>query len=153
MTEERMMPSEVRRKVLEQHREIESILKELETGVKRLREGNEDRAKVKRAAYALRGILELHMAFEEREMFPAIEQADGFGPERVHHLEDDHNQQRANLDRIVDEIREANDDEDLARRVEKLAGMLREDIEHEEKDYVTEELLRDSIMPIDTFGG
>lgn len=153
MTDEPLMPSEVRRKVLSQHREIEQMLSELETGVAHLGDGTVDAEQVKRAAYALRGILELHMNFEEAHMVPAINDADGFGPERVRHLHEEHAQQRQELDRLVDQIREASSQDDLAAGVVRLAEMLRKDIDEEEREYVNEKLLRDHIMPSDTFGG
>ena len=153
MSDQPLMPSEVRRKVLSQHREIEQMLSELETGVAQLGEGSVDAQQVKRAAYALRGILELHMNFEETYMVPAINDADGFGPERVRHLHSEHAEQRKELDRLVDAIREASSPDDLAAGVAKLAEMLRIDIEEEEREYVTDKLLRDDIIPTDTFGG
>jgi iron-sulfur cluster repair protein YtfE (RIC family) len=153
MSDQPLMPSEVRRKVLSQHREIEQMLSELEAGVAQLGEGSVDAGQVKRAAYALRGILELHMNFEEEYMVPAINEADGFGPERVRHLYAEHAAQRKELDRLVDGIREARSPDDLTSGVTKLASMLRTDIEEEEREYVTDKLLRDSIIPTDTFGG
>jgi iron-sulfur cluster repair protein YtfE (RIC family) len=153
MSDDPLMPSEVRRKVLSQHREIEQMLSELEAGVTHLGDGTVDSGQVKRAAYALRGILELHMNFEEAHMVPAINEADGFGPERVRHLHQEHEQQRQELDRLVDLIREASSTEELRRNVVRLAQMLRQDIEDEERDYVNEKLLRDHIIPSDTFGG
>ena len=153
MSDEPLMPSEVRRKVLSQHREIEQMLSELEAGVAHLGDGSVDAGQVKRAAYALRGILELHMNFEEAHMVPAINDADGFGPERVRHLHAEHADQRQELDRLVDQIREASSSDDLKASVVKLAQMLRKDIEEEEREYVNEKLLRDHIMPNDTFGG
>jgi 3-methyladenine DNA glycosylase Mpg len=84
---------------------------------------------------------------------PAIEEADGFGPERVRHLHAEHAKQRQELDRLVDDIREASSRDDLTSGVTKLANMLRIDIEEEERDYVTDKLLRDNIIPTDTFGG
>ena len=153
MSDETLMPSEVRRKVLSQHREIEQMLAELEAGVTHLGDGTVDAAQVKRAAYALRGILELHMNFEEAHMVPAINEADGFGPERVRHLHQEHAEQRQELDRLVDQIREASSPDELRKSVTKLAQMLRTDIEQEERDYVNEKLLRDNLIPSDTFGG
>ena len=153
MSDQPLMPSEVRRKVLSQHREIEQMLSELEAGVAQLGDGSVDAGQVKRAAYALRGILELHMTFEEAYMVPAIAEADGFGPERVRHLHAEHAEQRQELDRLVDTIQEAGSQVDLASSVTTLANMLRKDIEEEEREYVTEKLLRDSIIPTDTFGG
>ena len=153
MSDKALMPSEVRQKVLSQHREIEQMLSELEAGVARLGEGELEPGAVKRAAYALRGILELHMNFEETHMVPAINEADGFGPERVRHLHAEHAQQRQELDRLVDSIREAGSADDLAASVTKLANMLRNDIEEEEREYVNEKLLHDHLMPSDTFGG
>ncbi len=153
MSDEPLMPSEVRRKVLSQHREIEQMLSELEAGVAHLGGGKVSADQVKRAAYALRGILELHMNFEEAHMVPAINEADGFGPERVRHLYAEHAEQRQELDRLVDQIREASSAEDLTKSVARLAEMLRTDIEEEEREYVNEKLLHDHIMPTDTFGG
>ena len=153
MNEEALMPSEVRRKVLSQHREIEQMLSELEAGVAKLGEGSVDATQVKRAAYALRGILELHMNFEEAYMVPAINEADGFGPERVRHLHAEHAEQRQELDRLVDAIREASSTDDLTKSVTRLAEMLRIDIEEEEREYVNEKLLNDNLIPSDTFGG
>ncbi|TNF59771.1 MAG: hemerythrin domain-containing protein [Deltaproteobacteria bacterium] len=153
MSDQPLMPSEVRTKVLSQHREIEQMLSELEAGVAQLGQGGVDAEQVKRAAYALRGILELHMNFEEAHMVPAINEADGFGPERVRHLHADHAQQRQELDRLVDTIREARSPDDLTASVKRLADMLRNDIEEEEREYVTDKLLRDNIIPTDTFGG
>jgi len=153
MSDEALMPSEVRRKVLSQHREIEQMLSELEAGVAKLEEGSVDPAQVKRAAYALRGILELHMSFEEAHMVPAINDADGFGPERVRHLHAEHAEQRQELDRLVDAIREASSPDGLVSSVTKLAEMLRIDIEQEEREYVNEKLLSDSLIPSDPFGG
>lgn len=153
MSDEALMPSEVRRKVLSQHREIEQMLAELETGVAKLSEGSVDAAQVKRAAYALRGILELHMSFEEAHMVPAINEADGFGPERVRHLHAEHAEQRQELDRLVDTIREASSADGLLAGVTKLAEMLRIDIEEEEREYVNEKLLSDDLIPSDPFGG
>ena len=153
MSDKPLMPSEVRRKVLSQHREIEQMLSELEAGVAQLGAGTVDASQVKRAAYALRGILELHMNFEETHMVPAINEADGFGPERVRHLHAEHAEQRQELDRLVDGIREASSPDDLASGVTKLANMLRIDIEEEEREYVNEKLLSDYLIPSDPFGG
>ncbi|RZV52378.1 MAG: hemerythrin domain-containing protein, partial [Deltaproteobacteria bacterium] len=136
-----------------QHREIEQMLSELEAGVAKLGEGSVDAAQVKRAAYALRGILELHMNFEEAHMVPAIQDADGFGPERVRHLHAEHADQRRELDRLVDAIREARSPDSLVSTVTTLAEMLRVDIEQEERDYVNEKLLSDNLIPSDPFGG
>jgi iron-sulfur cluster repair protein YtfE (RIC family) len=153
MSDEALMPSEVRRKVLGQHREIEQMLAELEAGVAHLSDGTVDAGQVKRAAYALRGILELHMNFEEAYMVPAINEADGFGPERVRHLHSEHAEQRKELDRLVDQIREAESPDELTKSVVRLAEMLRNDIEEEERDYVNDKILRDHLIPSDTFGG
>ena len=153
MSDQPLMPSEIRTKVLSQHREIEQMLSELEAGVAQLGAGTVDGGQVKRAAYALRGILELHMNFEETYMAPAINEADGFGPERVRHLHAEHAEQRRELDRLVDAIREASSPDGLVSGVTKLANMLRKDIEEEEREYVTDKLLSDHIIPTDTFGG
>ena len=148
-----LMPSEIREKVLMQHREIETMLAELETGVDLLQQGAEEAETVKRAAYALRGILELHMTFEETHLAPAVHEADGFGPERARHLHEEHRIQRGELDRLVEAILAAASPSEIQAGVERLGDMLRRDIQEEEENYLGEELLRDHIMPTDTFGG
>ncbi len=153
MSDDPLMPSEICQKVLAQHREIEQILSDLEVGARRLRERGEEAERVKRAAYALRGILEVHMTFEEAHMVPAITNADGFGPERARHLHAEHAEQREHLDRLVHAILDARSPMEIEKSVTHLADILRKDIEQEEKDYVNEELLRDSLIPTDTFGG
>lgn len=152
MSDDPLLPSEVRRKVLTQHREIERMLSELEVGAKRLRDGKEGAERVKRAAFALRGTLELHMEFEEAHMVPAITEAGGFGPERARHIHAEHAEQRKQLDRLVHSIRDAKSPAEIESGVSHLAGMLRKDIAEEEADYVNERLLRDDIIPTDTFG-
>ncbi|MBW1830485.1 MAG: hypothetical protein JRG93_01870, partial [Deltaproteobacteria bacterium] len=47
MNDQPLMPSEVRQKVLSQHREIEQMLSELETGVAQLGTGAVDAGQVK----------------------------------------------------------------------------------------------------------
>jgi len=93
------------------------------------------------------------MNFEETHMVPAINDADGFGPERVRHLHAEHAEQRQELDRLVDAIREASSADGLISGVSKLAEMLRVDIEQEEREYVNEKLLSDNLIPSDPFGG
>lgn len=153
MSEDALMPSEVRHKVLRQHREIEQMLAELEQGASQLEAGGGQAERVKRAAYALRGVLELHMRFEEAHVVPAITEADGFGPERARRLHQEHEVQRKQLDRLVDAVLDARSPAEIQKGIAKLAGMLRKDIEEEEKDYINEKLLRDDLMPTDTFGG
>ncbi len=153
MSDDTLMPSEVRKKVLIQHREIEQMLAELEDGASRLTEGTEEGERVKRAAYALRGVLELHMTFEEAHVVPAITEADGFGPERARHLHAEHADQRVHLDELVQLILDASSTSQIRERITTLAEMLRNDIAQEEKDYVNDRLLRDSIIPNDPFGG
>ena len=154
MTEDSLLPSEVRDKVLAQHREIEEMLAGLKSGLSEDQKSSETWVdKVKQCAYALRGVLELHMRFEEEQLVPAIREADGFGPERARHILSEHEEQRKLLDEIVDSIVAADCDEKLVEGVERLATMLRDDMQHEECNYVNAKLLRDSVIPTDTFGG
>lgn len=154
MTEESLLPSEVREKVLAQHREIEEMLAELQAGLSESQQSPQTWAEqAKRCAYALRGVLELHMKFEEEQLVPAIQEADGFGPERARHILSEHEEQREALDAIVESILSAGSNERLVKGIEELATMLRSDMQQEECNYVNAKLLRDSVIPTDTFGG
>ena len=153
MSQAPLMPSDVRKRVLVQHREIEQMISELEAGTQALRAGREDPERVKRAAYALRGVLELHMTFEETHLVPAIQETDGFGPERAKHLHAEHADQRQQLDQLVYAILDAKSAAEIDDGVKSLARMLRRDIEEEEENYVNEKLLHDDLIPTDPFGG
>ena len=147
------LPSEVRQKVLAQHREIEALLAELSAGAKTMAQGEHAVAKVKRAANALFTVLELHMVFEEQNLLPEIESADGFGPERAKHMLDEHREQRAFFGSLRASIESSEDPDVIAARIDEFAAELRADIEQEEKDYLSPSLLKDDVVTSDYFGG
>ena len=147
MSDEPLMPSEVRRKVLSQHREIEQMLSELEAGVAQLADGEVGcRAGQARglcaaghpgAAHELRG--GAHGARDQRgrrvrpgtSATPARRACRAAARARPPGRPDSGSQLT----------------ERLAHRGRKLATMLRDDIEEEERDYVNEKLLRDNLIP------
>ena len=153
MTNEQLMPSEVREHVLAQHREIEQILIELEAGATKLSAGHPEEENIKRAATALRGILDMHMAYEEQHLVPAVRETDGFGPARADHILQEHASQRKILDEMVQSISSADSSEQLVDGVRRLATALRDDIRDEECNYVNAHLLHDDLIPPDTFSG
>ena len=147
MSDEPLMPSEVRRKVLSQHREIEQMLSELETGVdspgRRL--GNRCRTGETRgvrapgdpgAAHELRG--DAHGSGHSRGRRLRSRA-------RSRHLHAEHaDQRRAARSSSSTRFERRAPPTDLTKSGrEAIATMLRNDIEEEERDYVNEKLLHD----------
>jgi hypothetical protein len=94
------------------------------------------------------------MGWEERHLSPALRDADAWGDERARRLVADHLEQRALLDFILERL---SDEERpaalLFSDVFGLIAFLRQDMEEEERDFLSERLLRDDVIAIDVETG
>lgn len=94
------------------------------------------------------------MRWEDRHLAPALREADAWGEERAAKLDRDHREQRQVLSHclaaVADESRPASV---VARTLIDLVGMLREDIEDEERVLLDERVLRDDVVGIDVETG
>ncbi len=153
MTEDLQLPSQVRERILAQHRDIRAMLDQLDEGVEKLGSGEEGQDEwLHRAVDALGQVLEWHMRVEEKYLVPMVQEADGFGPVRAERLLEDHRQQTVELRALLKDV-STSVGPDLADRVNHLVGIIREDMEYEEKHYVNDRLLRDDLVRADAFGG
>ena len=149
-----MDPSEVRRRILDDHRALRDKLGEIEelAGV------------VARYAEAVRGLqsgsaelletLQGHLDLEDAILAPALRESDSWGDQRADLLLAHHREQRGELGAALDDVREQKiTPAELARRMMDLAAELRRDMAHEEEDYLDENLLRDDIIAINLESG
>ena len=85
---------------------------------------------------------------------PTIRDIDMWGKDRADELVQHHEEQRAELNEVLHhcERRNATSGE-IARRLQELINELRADMVHEERTYLSEELLRDDIVAIDMQAG
>lgn len=100
MTTIHLTPTEIRDRVQAQHEEIREMMQAVEAMARALPERQELTSRVPRAVMVLTDIIELHMLFEERYLFPALEAAPGFGVRGVRRLEREHARQREELTQL-----------------------------------------------------
>lgn len=133
-------PAQVREQVLSQHRGLRRLLGQAMAVT-------ED--KVAQIAQELRRNFLYHLTFEETFMFPALRDADIWGPQRLDAVTAEHRQQRAELDGLIDLLRDGRPAAEIAQAVKALAEKLEKDMEAEEAELLNPNLLRDDVVAID----
>ncbi len=150
-----MQPSQVRRRILEDHEHLRGALNALEALADALVAG--DREPVAAALAALHGMKDRffdHLDLEEAIMVPALRDADAWGPERAQLVLDEHREQRAELEEMVRELDRPDVlPETIGRRIHAWIEALRVDMEHEEAAVLSPDLLRDDVIAIDLEAG
>lgn len=145
-----MRPSEVRERVLADHRTLRRDLDRLEAlaraGVGRVCVSS-DTLRVESERLLAR--LQLHMHWEERHLLPALREADAWGAERAERLVADHREQRELLDFVLLRLRDATRPARVVvSDIQALIELLREDMREEEAELLDERVLRDDVVGI-----
>jgi iron-sulfur cluster repair protein YtfE (RIC family) len=140
-----MRPSEVRRRVLDDHEAIRAMLAEVDELARRLLAGEDELAAPLRArGMALQARLLQHLELEEANLVPALREADAWGEERVARLLAEHAEQRAELARLLADLRDrARPARELARELRRVAKDLLVDMDHEEATALGADVLHD----------
>jgi len=139
-------PSEIRQRVLAQHDLLRLRLQALNEGVDQLRAGNLSVEELRIRAWETLALLRAHVKDEERWLLPALKEADGFGPVRVEALRDEHQQQAKEMAETLEALREAKGAEALAEGVEGLVQRILDDMDEEERTYLSPNLLKDDLV-------
>lgn len=145
--------SQVRSLILDEHTVLRDVLDEIEETL------GEMTRRVPGAIGRLRGSLRTlhdaflrHLSHEETVLRPILVDVDAWGPARVEAMDEEHRGQRAALAELprlaLDE-----DVDGTVQRIEDLVRRLRADMDGEETHALSEEVLRDDIIVIDTFMG
>ncbi len=145
--------SQVRSLILDEHTVLRDVLDEIEETL------GEMTRRVPGAIGRLRASLRTlhdaflrHLSHEETVLRPILVDVDAWGPARVEAMDEEHRAQRtalAELPRLaLDE-----DVDGTVQRIEDLVRRLRADMDGEETHALSEEVLRDDIIVIDTFMG
>lgn len=145
--------SQVRNLILDEHTILRDILQEIEEAL------GEMTRRVPGAIGRLRASLRTfqdaflrHLNHEETVLRPILVDVDAWGPARVEAMDEEHKVQRAALAELSHLALEA--DVDLTvQHVEVFIDRLRADMDGEEHHALSEEVLRDDIIVIDTFMG
>lgn len=144
-------PEAMRARILREHERIRSLLDHMEALAGRLAGGDRSTgARLRNWARELASVLRGHLDLEEEILLPAIRRVDALGDARADELLAEHADQRELLGRVVDELCSSSSDAALAIGVLELVRALREDIVSEERDFLGEVLLRDSLAAVST---
>jgi len=153
----RLPADAARRRVLEQHVGLRQLLA---AGLDRVRAALAGQQSDHVPLHILIGVTHQlfveHLADEEALLIPILEDDLPIGPRHVERLREEHARQRAEL-RSLCARRDDEDDEgdanDLADSFGRLARTLLADMEHEERELLTPDVLRDDGVVIDQCGG
>jgi iron-sulfur cluster repair protein YtfE (RIC family) len=150
-----MTPSEVRERIRQEHERIRAHVHEVDQLAERALQGRADmEATLRDKCTALQRELAAHLDLEDAILAPALRDTPGFGAIRAEQLLAHHVQQRGELAEALHGLNDPGTPlQELAVRIRKLASDLLTDMEHEDRDLLSDALLRDDPINIDEFGG
>lgn len=150
-----MQPSDVRRRVLHDHRGLRRQLAEIELLAQEVASGERRHVgPLRQTAERLFATLLQHMRWEDKHLAPTVEDADAWGPERAERLAAEHREQRAHLGEILAELQSQDrPPQVLAVHLLELARHLRDDMQGEETLFLDPKVLRDDVIGIDVETG
>jgi len=145
--------SQVRSLMLDEHAILRDVLEEIEAALGELTR------RVPGAFARLRATLRTfhdaflrHLEHEETVLRPILIDVDAWGPARVDSMDEEHRSQRAALAQLSRLALDA-DVDCTVQQIEVFIRRIRADMEGEEHHALSEEVLRDDIIVIDTFMG
>ena len=150
-----MLPSQVRRTILEDHEHLRGELVALESLAKVLAAGHrEPLATALSALQAMKQRFFDHLDLEEAILIPALRDADSWGPERADLVLREHTEQRAEFEQLVVQLALPGiAAEAVGRRIATWIGALRADMDHEDTAVLSPDLLRDDVVSINLEAG
>ena len=145
-----MKPSQVRARILKDHAALRRHLMELEGAIEAMLADSAELPKVSDLASQL--IIELvrHTELEDKILAPALMELDAWGQIRAEQLLLHHQQQRACIVELSDLYHSDARTLEIARATYGLIADLRADMEHEERDILSADLLRDDVIAVAT---
>jgi iron-sulfur cluster repair protein YtfE (RIC family) len=145
--------SQVRNLILDEHTVIRDVLEEIDQTL------GEMTRRVPGAIGRLRATLRTlndaflrHLNHEEIVLRPILADVDAWGPARVETMNEEHRAQRAALAELS-RLALDKDVDATVQRIEGFVRRLRADMDGEEHQALSEDVLRDDIIVIDTFMG
>ena len=148
-----MYPSQIRNRILHEHGLLRHELQSLETHVHDLERDSAELEAV--AAEARRLLIRLsdHTRLEDALLAPVLRDTDSWGPKRADTLLEHHELQRAQLAELLATSGADRDALRMARVTLDLISEIRADMQHEEQEILTRNLLRDDLVTADTETG
>lgn len=142
-----MEPSQVLKRLLDQHHGLRKLLDEVEHRAAMI-----DVFRLRGALVKLRSALEEHNRDEEAVLRPMLPDADAWGSVRLETMLAEHAAEHAALLRVVEAALGSRDREAISRSTA-VVGELRAHMDAEERGFLSDRVLRDDAVTIDPMGG
>jgi iron-sulfur cluster repair protein YtfE (RIC family) len=149
-----MRPSQVRSRILRDHAVLSEKLATLQRFADEASQQDAE-ACARARAFACGVVEELadHLEVEEQLLIPLLRDMDAWGPLRANELYQHHEQQWIGLKRLQERATSSVQPPELATHIAPTIRRLRQDMEQEELDLLTPDLLRDDVLGIDVEDG
>ena len=149
-----LLPSQVRKIILDEHFIIRRIFAELDTLVQT---AETDLAGTPISALLdkiseFTGFFLKHIALEERILRPALKNIDAWGDVRVDQMDQEHQEQRAEIAALSARLEKGLTPE-LVKDIRAFINEIRQDVSSEERDCLNPDVLKDDIISVDTSCG
>jgi len=145
--------SQVRSLILDEHTVLRDILDEIEEALGELtRRVPGSLGRLRASLRTFQDAFQRHLRHEETVLRPVLANVDAWGPARVESMDEEHRAQRAALAELT-RVRLEEDFDRTIQSIEAFVQRLRADMDGEERHALSEEVLRDDIIVIDTFMG
>jgi hypothetical protein len=150
-----VQPSEIRRRILDDHETIRAMLVSVERVAREVLAGDSgQKSSLRFQGETLLSRLGEHMAWEDRYLRPALLDTPGFGEARAERLDRDHAEQRELLGYALASLADASRPAlVVARNLLDLVALLRADMADEEHHLVSEKVLRDDVIATEVESG
>lgn len=150
---ESIRPSQVRSRILAEHAALRAELDRLTAVTEQLQAGCAGAlAQAIDMAQSLYRSLRNHIDFEDALLVPALRDTDSWGPVRAERLTRHHAEQRSEL-RALSERSAIMPAQGLVQLLVALIADLRADMDYEDQEVLSSELLRDDVMVADNEAG
>jgi len=140
-----MKPSEIRDYIGHQHIQLRILCVEVEYACR-------DCVDARQTILKLVSAVEDHLHMEDVLLVPALRECDGWGKVRAERVSEEHRRQREQLSALR-RLAKHGPASDAARAAEELLAALLADMDAEEKDLLSPNLLRDDLVVVDQSGG
>lgn len=145
--------SQVRNLILDEHAVLRDVLDEIEEALGEMtRRVPGAMGRLRASLRTFRDAFLRHLSHEETVLRPLLQDVDAWGPARVETMDEEHQTQRAALHELSC-LELGHDIDRTVQQVEEFIRRLRADMDQEEHRALSEEVLRDDIIVIDTFLG
>jgi hypothetical protein len=148
-----MKPSEIRETLLEQHTGLRALIEETSRAIEQWGRGDAARADALSCLARLSAAVRRHNACEEELLRDLIPKVDAWGPARAEIMSTQHVKEHHALSAALMDVSAADEGNMAATLIANLRERMLEHMAREENGFLAEDVLRDDVVVIDSFGG